>query len=246
MKRQAVLIEASGTQGQKGYLEGAAKDVDNFREYLLRDYGGAWEPAEIVILRNPTRAETLRAIAAAKAADYSFVTASGHGHHQGGSQNETKFCLKGDDEVSASELNSGSARCTVVLDCCRHVTHAVQFEETRAVLMAKSARIARPRQMYRTAFEKAIEAAEYGCSYFYSCGLNQAAQEDSNGGYYSRALVVCAGDWHEKVSFAGAALLDVVDAHTAAATVVTRREPQQKPEHQAGRRMRYFPFAVYP
>lgn len=247
MTRRAVLIEASGIKGEKDYLPGAVVDVDNFKEFLTADCGGAWEANEIVILRNPTRAETLTALAAAKLFDYSFVTASGHGYHTAGSLGQTKFHLKGKDEISANELNTGSNRCTVILDCCRKITQptAVQFSEAR-LRMAKSARVQMPRAAYRRAFDKALERTEDGCSYFYSCALNQAAQEDANGGYYSHDLVVSGRRWHDESNSIPAAVFDVMDAHLAAAKLVTAKEPKQTPDQQAGRRKSWFPFAVYP
>ena len=244
MARRAILIEASGKPGEKGYLEGAVADVENFRIHLLSEHGGAWETSEVTVLHNPSRSQVLTEIAAAKTADYSFVTASGHGYHlKSGTLSETMFCLKDNDEIGASELNTGSPRCTVVLDCCRKITSPAQLQEMRKSVRAALAAKA-PRSFYRRAFDDALLASEKGCSYLYSCDLDEAAQEDNNGGFYSVGLVFCARAWHDVQSSAG--IYDVVDAHNGAAKVVTAREPQQHPKHQAGRRLRYFPFAVSP
>jgi len=246
MKRKAILIHAAGQQTDKDYLEGAKADVKNFREYLNTNAGGAWEYHEIEVLENKSKAEIMKAIAAAKSSDYTLVTASGHGHHvKGKGVDETRFCVNKIDEIAAHELNTGSSRCSVIIDCCRMVTIQMSLVEqwmTKAAMESRSEDIHRAR--FRAIYDDAVLGAEIGCSYFFSCDLNEAAQESKDGGYYSGALITCAEDWHSKSMGKGLAILDILDAHRSAAEVVTKREPQQHPQHQAGRRRKYFPFGI--
>lgn len=247
MSRKAILIEASGIPGAKGYLPGAAADARIFEEYLRSAAGGAWESHEITPLHNPTLATVQRELAAAKSSDYCFVTASGHGRHvQGRGIDETRFSLTDGNEISAASLNTGSTRCAVVIDCCRHVT--VLVEEILEAAMAQNMRKAAQyydRALYRKVFDEALGLTEFGCSYLYSCNLNEAAQESEKGGYYSQALIEAAGRWFTSSSTIGKQVYDLYDVNNLASAIVTRREPQQHPQTQLGRRNRYFPFTVH-
>lgn len=248
MNRRAILIDAGGTPGEKGYLPGPAADVRSLRLFLLSNPGGAWDDKEIVVLRNPSKVDVQRELVQARSSDYCFVSASGHGRHvQGRGIDETRFCCNQNEEIAAHQLNCGSQRSTVFLDCCRHVTRTedISIFESRAKSIKKYA-ADRSAYLYRATFDAALGAAETGCCYLYSCDLHQAAQETQNGGYFTQACVDAAVEWHENYQQGKPRILDLWDVHSLASQIVKRREPQQDPKYQLGRRLRHFPFAVFP
>lgn len=248
MTRRAILIDAGGTPDKKGHLPGTTADVRAISSFLMSNPGGAWESSEIVILKDPSKYELRENLAAGRDHDYSFVAGAGHGHHiQGQGIDETRFCYNASDEIAAHDLNTGASRCTVMLDCCRHVTkyEPISVLESRSKALAKYA-ADRSTYLYRTAFDRTLSETESGCSYLYSCDLNQSAQESQAGGYYTQALIDSALSWHEGYRDGSPAVFDIWDAHNRASKRVTERESQQIPQSQFGRRQRFFPFAVVP
>lgn len=244
MSRRAILIDAGGNPGEKGYLEGTAADVANYARYLETVIGGAWNSNEIDILTNPTLTEVQTAVSNARGFDFSLVTASGHGRHVFGRNiDETRFKLHDGNEIAASGLNTGSDRCSVILDCCRNITLLTTLMESVAMTlnMRKAAQVT-DRAAHRYVFERAMGMAEKGCHYLYSCNLNEGAQENKEGGYYSQELIIAATNWYQNAS--QSTYMDYSDVHAIASARVTAREPQQHPQSQPGRRQNYFPFAV--
>jgi hypothetical protein len=141
MTRKAILVSAGGSPGSKGYLPGAAADVAIFKTFLLSSVGGAWENGEIVTLDNPSLASLKAQLLTCTQYDYVLVAGSGHGHHViGKTINETRVCCNSTEEISASDLNPGSRRCTVILDCCREVTIQMSLDERRIVKAARASR----------------------------------------------------------------------------------------------------------
>lgn len=247
MSRLAILIDAGGQEGDKCYLPGAAADVRSLRSFLLSNLGGAWQDHEIVTLKNPSELKLRLHLATAKSNDYCFVAASGHGHHvMGQGINETRFCCNEHEEISARDLNSGSKRCTVLLDCCRKLTIIEDFSilESRSKSIAKYA-ADRSSYLYRSAFDSALGATEIGCCYLFSCDLHQSAQESQNGGYYTQAFVDSAIRWHD-MNTNRSWVFSICDAHRDAVRIVQNRHPQQIPQSGFGMRLSYFPFAVIP
>jgi hypothetical protein len=247
--RKAILISAGGKKEEKGYLPGADADVANYRKFLSDEVGGWWYSYEIKELRNPSKMELLSAIREAKTADYCFIAASGHGRHvQGRGIDETRFSCNQNEEVAVSDLNPGCARVTIIVDCCRNVTRLETFKEANfANVIAKYSQETHPSALaHRQLFERAVSQAERGCSYLFSCDLNEAAQETQRGGYYSQELLNTGYTWYQTAPKGSDSILDISDAHRGASGAVTRREPQQNPQSVLGRRNNWFPFAVHP
>lgn len=247
MKRGAVLIEASDLCG--GRIPGAKQDVTLLNELLVSDLGGAWEAEEIKILRNPSYSQITSAIAMLASAEYAFISYSGHGYHAE-ELDETKVCTierQGKPYwMPISQLLPRCPKYTLSIDCCRNVEteyFAESIERQAAESFSQGQRP--PRIKYRQLFDSQVEVAEIGGIKMYSCDLNESAGETSRGGYFTRGLVKSAYD-HEPPSNTSNLFLPMTVAFDTAYAYVQAKAPQQHPQLEAGRRNKYFPWAVYP
>lgn len=247
MKRMALLVEASNVQGEKA-LPGAVFDLVNYRAFLKTNAGGAWTDAEIVPLSNPSRTQLLEKIDAARSANYFFFAFSGHGHHvRGSGVDETRLCLQSRTEVSVTECNPGSDRCTLLIDSCRGLTE--MREEKRAVVAnARQFSLSSEALKYRMAFDATVEQLPKGCVRLFSCDVNETAGEWSGrGGYFSRTLLDEADAWIAKQGGGTRGQYFPWDqAFQQTTATIKAFAPQQNPKDDSGRmRTPYFPMALW-
>jgi caspase domain-containing protein len=239
--RQAILIESSNV-GVYDDLPGARADVSLLRNWLMTPRGGAWESAEIGILRNPTVHKVRKWLKIAKLCNYAFVSFSGHGHHVIGSiSDETRLCLNDDEEISAKRLNPGNARCTILIDACRGVT--VEIEATlleRRVKAMTQLALNLTREAARAKFDDLVARSERGAIYIYSCCVDESAGDSKQGGLFTIGLVRAGELWKPKKG----KYVSVMNAFRSAERFTNEENPQQNPVIEAGRRIRYFPFAI--
>lgn len=240
MARKAILIEASEVPRQTP-LPGAKEDVINLSRFLRSMAGGEWHSSEIDVLANPSVATVLATIAAARSADYAFVSFSGHGRHVVGKDiDETRILLR-DGELSAFQLNTGSDRVTVIIDACRHVSELIGEQRS---LQANAGQLSYNLQSTRALFDSELRLCERGAIYMYGCDLNEGANENSKGGLFTRSLIGVGDDWFAGPHTKSSDVLSIQQAFAGAAVITTRRAPQQHPQYQPGRRLHHFPFAV--
>jgi hypothetical protein len=241
MSRIALLIEASKSK-KHGDLPGAVEDVASYASFLASDFGGAWKDDEIRVLNNPSKDLVNAWLKVAKNADYAFITFSGHGYHAVGKGiNETRLLINDDQEMAVSELNPGNPRVLIIPDACRKVTPVTMEKSARSIQasLTEAARFLKPnRQRCRELFDKGITNAELGSIYMYSCDLNEAAGDTNS---FSRMLVGVGEAWAERRD---AGTLASNYAFAGAAEATTKKNPQQHPKMDAGRRINHFPFAV--
>jgi hypothetical protein len=246
MTRKAILIEAS-TIKKHDDLPGARADVKKYKAYLQSAIGGAWMDSEISVLSHPTKDLLSKHIKLAGHADYAFVAFSGHGYHaQGKDIDESRLCINDTEEIAVFELNPGCARSLMVADSCRKLVQVPLIESAEAFQLALNARMGKllPNpQRCRVLFDHLISEADKGPIYFYSCDLDEAAGETEGGGYFTQALLDVSQAWAESPSRMRS--FPTNDAFQAAAEVTTRKNRQQNPKMQAGRRRNHFPFAVF-
>lgn len=242
MSRRAIIVEASKIKGCTE-LPGARADAARYFEFLRSEAGGAWQFDEIVMLSHPTKRALEAEITKAAAVDYSFIAFSGHGHHVRGQDiDETRVCINDTEEMAVNSLNPGNPRSIIIADACRNVTvqEPIRFAEDLRE-MAKAAHLNRDR--CRRLFDEAVARAERGVIVMYSCDLNESAGESNRGGYFSRALTEYAMGWEDAQQ--REALLTTDSAFESAAVLTTKRQAQQHPQYQPGRRKVHFPFAVH-
>jgi len=246
MKRYAVLIESSKLCG--GGIPGAARDVVLLHDFLISNFGGAWEENEIITLHNPTENQLELVVDAISDAEYAFVSYSGHGSHSL-DLDETKICVstgygRSDCVFPVSKLRPSCLRSTLSIDCCRNVEEEGIYESALSMLAMDSLRKeATSRIEYRKLFNSGVYEAETGCIRMYSCNIGESADESPSGGFFTRGLVETAA-W--RIQKGKDLILDMHQAFDDAYDYVQRKNPAQHPQLYAGRRKRFFPWAVSP
>lgn len=247
MKRKAFLIESAQLQGQDD-LPGARIDISNWKNYLLSDEGGAWEPEEIQTFSKPSRTALLARLAQESLTDYVFIAFSGHGFHiKGKDLDESMICLNDTENVPVNAMNPGNPRCSFVIDTCRELL----LEEAITTAFAANEMIRsaeyRDRAAYRGIFDAAVQMAERGIIRLFACDVDEAAGESPrSGGFYTTSLIRCCIDWHHGAPTGASRYYSTSSAHSCAAMRTTQRQPQQHPQYNGGRRNNHFPLAVKP
>ena len=246
LKRRAILIEASSLSGEPD-LPGARIDVNNWRDHLTSNLGGAWDEGEIQEMHAPTRQELSINLALAATDDYVFLAFSGHGCHVNGKDLDESVVQLNDRETAPVRLlNPNNPRCTIVVDACRQVVSAELLTE-RMMFGSLVTKAAEDRAAYRELFDRAVLQAERGAIFMYACDIGEAAGESSrSGGYYSQYLVQCSKDWHGNAPSGSSYYFSTWNAHACAAARTTARRGQQRPQYDGGRRNGHFPMAVKP
>jgi hypothetical protein len=244
MKRLALLIAAPKLKDHPD-LPGTEVDVRKMRQWLRTNQGGAWEADEIQTFINPKWEDLKPWVKQQAAADYAFTLFAGHGYMVSADYGayETAVCLRDGEDLRVKDLNPGNKRCTILADCCRGLTVDIPselIEEQRA--FAKFAE-APDRQRFRDLFDGSVLAAEQGAIYLYSCDKDEsAADDDVDGGLFTFHFLKAAREWaSNRLPYS----VMTLDQTFAAASGRTKAAvPQQKPQLNGGRRLRYFPFGV--
>lgn len=246
MKRIALLI-ASERGGD--HIPGVHKDIENLRSFLCSNIGGAWEYSEINTLIDPSKQELDLAISNIRSDEYAFVSYSGHGFHST-TIDQTKICLRDSFnrtvDVPIIDIIPNCRKHTISVDCCRHIEKDNIVESTVCRAAMEGFAIPKPRrERYRALFDSLVCEAEIGGIILYSCDLNEAAAEDSNGGCFTYGMIKSALDF-ESYSSQVNKFIGVDDALKNSSNYLKSLKKQQNPQLNAGRRRKYFPFSVFP
>lgn len=247
--RKALLIGWPGERGADNYLEGVARDLTNYDRFLRSPLGGAWFSSEIVALDDPPASTVRAAMQTLKSADYSFVLYSGHGYVTSNGSS-TIVGLRGDDEMNSNELRAGSAKHTLLLDCCREIERpSRKLAEDTLAKMDAAAATRLTRDECRKFFNYEISRCPSGLVVLHSCAIDERSYDDSGrGGYYSYSLIEVAERWLEKNSTdlsTHYATLRVPRAHERAKVIVRELSGnRQNPQIEKARSEPYFPFAI--
>jgi hypothetical protein len=247
MKRKAVLIESSDVKNHTE-LPGARMDIENWKEFLRSDLGGAWNDSEIVSLHKPFSSDVEGALKV-DSDSYCFVAFSGHGGDG--------FVVLNDylGEFAISSLKPKTQQGTVIIDSCRGVTQNYTIRAKMAIAneivnrSLASARLSEGQRnrlenftivtTHRQSWEGAFSRASAGIVEMLACSKGQAAAEDpSAGGYYTTLLLQSAEVWEQEKTSSG--IQTTKDAHDYAAA---KLPPQQTPEYRPSGLA--YPFAVY-
>jgi len=234
MKRSAILLAASPKDNP---ITGVYSDLAAFCSFLRSNLGGAWDEKEIVIRENSTRDQILSTVNAVKNADYCLIFFAGHGETVKIDLPwfETRMLLSSGETIIERELNSGSPRCTLIMDCCRRTPE--QDEKAALIKFSKLIEYGGGSSEFRNLYENRLEGAETGLVKVYATAVGGAAADQHS---FTQHLLNQTNSWGAKNKGA----LDIGDAVALARDAMKRENPQQKPEYQGGRRLRHFPFAV--
>jgi hypothetical protein len=259
MNRKAILIESSKIKGHTELL-GARVDIENWKNFLLSDLGGAWKASEIVCLSHPFSSDVERELRSDLTA-YCFVAFSGHGADGTVALNDANM------SCPISMLSPKGSRGAIIVDACRGVEEAVGYTATRKIAALNEARegpvlnralfgkatdfalanerstdeclrYGFPPNPERRIFEAALDKSSAGLVKMLACATGQGAAEDPlAGGYYTSLLMQAAKKWNG--NYGTESVYTTKRAHDYAAE---KLPPQQTPEYSPA--YLEFPFAV--
>lgn len=231
MRRSAILIAASGADSKQN-----ESVQDLWRVFLKTPAGGGWYENEINC-PSPAISDVMGAVDSVAQSDYSLVVFIGHSAmvKEGRPWKETRIELNEKETLLADrQLNTGTPRLTLVLDCCRDLLWPVTLGHLSGIerFLPTGANEA----FFREVFEANLLQAEKGITKVYS-----AEERNSS---FSQFLIDGACEWckhhkHESVlSWSDA--VTVGQRRMEAEHVSTR----QGFIYQGGRRLRHFPMAI--
>lgn len=234
MKRKALLI------GDTIGCVGVAKDLANWRKFLMSEVGGCWLNSEIEIIQNSTRDDILQRVSEIRSKNYDFsiVVFSGHG----GTVKSTVLWLNDKEYLLEAELKRISSRQITVLDCCRvheKIADAVMERETFSKSWAFSDEL---RAKYD---RRQMSVIPHGVT-LYACSDEECAYTTSNGGYYTNNLLKSAMNIDSKSDF-----ISVIEAHNRAKyltyqEVLSREGHNQTPDISMPRLSTTFAISINP
>lgn len=240
--RRAILI---GAPSVKPELPGVTRDVEDIRNFLCSNKGGAWRQNEVLTLLDPTKMDVLKAIRESEDIDYVFITCSGHGEHQIGASSlggQTVMHLNEKETISIDSVNPKNRRHLVVVDVCRNLVKITAKLEK--ALESLSLRLESTQYVdYRKAFDDAVMNTSEGRIVAYSCDINQSAGDDGNGGVFTQALLDSPTQFRKHANN-NYGIVDINQAFERAKSETYRINAPQSPVFNAGRRREFFPFAV--
>jgi hypothetical protein len=234
MIRRALLLAASR---ENNPIPDVYSDLAAVSNFLRSNIGGAWDVNEIFQGLGSTRDQILSAIRAANDGDYCLAFFAGRGElvKMGRPWREMRMVLSSGEAITERELNSGSARCTLILDCSRRTVG--QNKETLLFETPGVPDRVEVSSEYRNYYEECLRAAEGGLVRIYA---TEAGSVSTDAGSFTQQLLREANMW--SVTNKGA--LPLGDAVALARDAMSRESPQQIVEYLGGRRLRHFPFAV--
>ena len=236
MQRRAILIDSGDRD-----IPGTKADILRYKSFLTSPQGGAWYGDEISTLERPTWDSLRRKLDETSQADYLFIAFSGHGYYPEGETEpeETRLVLNDKQYIQTKSLDSSASRVFVIADSCRDIMPLQDSYEVRK--MASFA--ADNRDRCRLLFSQAMMETATGRILALSCSMNESAQESQSGGYFSKAFIDAAESWAQKRQRGSFSVKEAFES--ASFSVRYSTSGRQNPEFNAGRRMTYFPIAVW-
>lgn len=231
MTRMAYLIGGSYTDET---LNGVRADIAAWKGYLTSPTGGSWREDEIIDLSGERAASICATLRTGRLIDYSFVCFSGHGRAllDPYGYSTTVVLANDEEELSECDLNPGSPRCTMLLDCCRHLPKEPLIES-----FAMDAVVDTMRYDTHEVFDRVLQGCEKGLVRIYGTELNHGAADEKS---FTRMMIRYA---ENAVEDCADGILRLPDAVRGAKKWL---DEQQTPVYRGGRRLGHFPFAIKP
>ena len=251
LTRKALLIINPGEVEDEEYCTGVFKDADRYQNFMMSPVGGAWVGIEIRQLPRPSVREVRSAISECSLADYCLVMFSGHAGYSN-IDRQLVLDLGGGQRIASTELQTGGARQTIILDCCR-VVHDIPLLEKRSAIANFSAQTLRetdPRKC-RELFSGMVEQAPRSLVTLYSCTPGEYSIDLGGvGGLYNTSLLNSAVSWADgearKAAYTPQAALSIALAHNYAEQKTREKsQGEQNPTIDKPRSGPYFPIAVF-
>lgn len=234
MKRKAILLAASPGNNP---IPGVFADMNAFSTYLKSNVGGAWASDEIICENNPTRDQIVRAVKEAITVDYTMVYFAGHGEATKSELpwTETRMYLSSGETITEREINPGSPRCTLIMDCCLRMPDPDEGKLlTKTSMLSES--INRGAE-YHNLYMNNLSAAESGLVKIFVTKVGNAVADLHS---FTQHLLKDSNIWASN----NRGILHLGEAVELAQNSMKLENSQQQPEYRGGRRLRHFPFAV--
>lgn len=235
MNRKLIFIINDG--GPENFLPGVKLDFRHFNDFFLSDEGGAWEGNEIwdysALGINRLREKILKD---ASQKQYLLIVFLGHGYTRG--DDETMFELENGEDVSLSEIKNWTqnTRCLFIADSCRvklpiledggRIPEIRMFAESGNTNHRNACK-----QLYNTRL-RSLRQGSFTAGF--ATAFDEEAKENSNGGYYSSALLQSAKEFIGDKTTKGIASFSYIHAQ-ARAKVQRLTDGLQNPFYMGGR-----------
>jgi len=228
MRRKALILACDTKDLSTSY------DAANWNDFLTSDKGGAWEDNEIITLKNPVKADITSKLHSIQSSftEYLLIIFAGHGGINK-ITNEQVFSINKHEDILLKDLCDIVNKELIIADTC---SSFFIESESRAYLQKSFASLNSSRSLYRVKYNERISTVAAGTTYLISSGINQTAQDDSDGGKFTKIFLSCARESSEKI----------YDIKTAYDDVVKIMPSTQQPRLSNGRRMNAssYPIAV--
>ena len=249
MNRKLIFIINDG--GASNYLAGVHVDKENYLNFFESDEGGAWEEHEISLFYNIDKSALHSYFITQRNSqlDYLLLIFCGHGFAT--IDNTRYFELQTNEAVSISDIKTwvNFTRCLAIFDCCSKFLLEDGGKIPRILTETYWTKSASPRRdKSRQLYNEAILKAPIDCfTAGFAASLNESAGEDSQGGYYSSAIINAAKETinANKNQNSDNLVFSFTYIHNLAAqSVKGKTQNRQNPDFETYRNHQQLPFVV--
>jgi hypothetical protein len=221
------------TVNRQSLLIGASREITIWESFLRSSLGGAWQAEEIAALSNPARDQVLAAVASSRGADYCFVVCIGGGETKERDLPwpETTMTFSGGVTVTERELNNGSPRCVLLLDC------SAGTSATESRIDAPQAWPHESTPEHRMLYDQALEHAEAGLVKLIVTGRGPECAETVSA---SEAILQQVSRWSAQHH----GIFELGNAVQCAALAMKGHNAPLQLQYLPGRRRHDFPIGV--
>ncbi len=231
MKKQAILIGDSGIDHD---LTGVVHDIQGMKNFLMSNFGGAWDETEILILLDKSKQEVLDALNTAKTRniDMGFVMFSGHGKFN---QNLKQREMEIRNSTILHETLIIFPKQITILDTCAGIN---KFHVT-AGAKTYFANSTSPNAQYRMFYEKYISQCPRQQINLFSCSIGEYSNDTAQGGLYTKNLLSVLKNNNLWV-------LNAVEAQKKTIPLVSKASlGKQNPDYMAPKISLLLPLAIH-
>ncbi|MDX2049699.1 MAG: caspase family protein [Rickettsiaceae bacterium] len=188
MKRKAIIIGSPLVKGQKGYLPGVEKDVNNYFKFLTSCEGGQWFPEEIYYWENPSDSDLYSYLSGCKDADICYVIFSGHGFVN--SQNRTYLMINKNQNIFYENLYTFAKRQITIIDACRFPIKGIERGNFSGIGDINEGLNYSRNTYFRQFYNNIVSNLPYGKATIFSASIGQYSSDISTlGGWFSYNLI---------------------------------------------------------
>lgn len=243
INRKALLIGSSNVSPP---LPGVEEDLKRYCYFLYSNNGGAWEKNEIIISLNESRTEILNKVRYINNSDFAFILIAGHGEYRLYNNNAydeksgTYYYITDTDAIHIKYLFPRVIKSIIITDVCRVKVYIDSLKKSlneRLFSRMDDGQLL-DRSDYRRIYDNQIINSPQARMVLFSCGADQEAGDNGEGGVFSRALLNSYN-----VDNCGN-VVSIKEAFDYAKNYVYENNYPQLPEMDSGRGRIFFPFAI--